>query len=110
MMTGLAKKSAASRQRLNKWLWHARVVRTRTAAAELAASGFVRINGLRAQQAAKPVSIGDIVTIALPHRVRVLEVLGFSERRGAFSDASKLYREIDADDATPDRRSDPASD
>jgi ribosome-associated heat shock protein Hsp15 len=100
----------ASRQRLDKWLWHARVVRTRAAAAELAASGYVRINALRAQQAAKPVSLGDIVTIALPHRVLVLEVLGFSERRGPFSEASKLYREIDRDGATPDRRSDPPSD
>ncbi len=99
----------ASRQRLDKWLWHARIVRTRAAAAELAASGYVRINGVRAQQTAKPVSLGDIVTIALHDRVRVLEVLGFSERRGPFSEASKLYREIDGDGATPDRRSDPAS-
>ena len=109
-MTGLTTEPAAPRQRLDKWLWHARVARTRAAAAELAVSGYVRINNRRAQQAAKPVSMGDIVTIALPHRVRVLEVLGFSERRGSFSDASKLYREIDADRALPDRQSDPASD
>jgi ribosome-associated heat shock protein Hsp15 len=85
-------------------------VRTRAAAAELAASGHVRINTLRAQQAAKPVSLGDIVTIALPHRVLVLEVLGFSQRRGPVAEASKLYREIDSDGAMPDRRSDAASD
>jgi ribosome-associated heat shock protein Hsp15 len=99
-----------SRQRLDKWLWHARIVRTRAAAAELAASGYVRINGLRAEQAAKPVSLGNIVTIALPRRVLVLEVLGFSERRGPFSEASKLYREIDSDRASLDRRSDPTDD
>ncbi|WP_298357960.1 RNA-binding S4 domain-containing protein [Rhodoblastus sp.] len=109
-MAGPTTEPAAPRQRLDKWLWHARVARTRATAAELAASGYVRINGRRAQQAAKPVSMGDIVTIALPHRVRVLEVLGLSQRRGSFSDASKLYREIDSDGATLDRQSDPASD
>jgi ribosome-associated heat shock protein Hsp15 len=91
------------RQRLDKWLWHARVVKTRTAAAELVTSGYVRINGNRAQQAAKLVALGDIVTIALSRRVVVLEVLGFSERRGPFAEASKLYRAIDPDGVTPDR-------
>jgi ribosome-associated heat shock protein Hsp15 len=95
-----------SRQRLDRWLWHARVVRTRAAAAELAASGYVRINGQRAQQAAKTVNLGDVVTIALPHRVLVLQVLGFAERRGPFAEASQLYREIDADGGAPDGGSD----
>lgn len=103
MTTAQGGASTASRQRLDKWLWHARVARTRPAAAELAASGYVRINGVRAQQAAKPVARGDIVTIALRDRVLVLEVIGFSERRGSFAEASKLYREIGADGVTPDR-------
>ena len=38
---------ALDRQRIDKWLWHARVVRTRSAAAALAASGHVRVNGQR---------------------------------------------------------------
>jgi hypothetical protein len=32
-------------QRIDKWLWHARVVRTRGAAAALADAGYVRVNG-----------------------------------------------------------------
>jgi ribosome-associated heat shock protein Hsp15 len=35
------------RQRIDKWLWHARLVRTRGAAAALAGSGHVRVNGAR---------------------------------------------------------------
>ena len=35
------------RQRIDKWLWHARVVRTRTAAAALVNAGNVRLNGAR---------------------------------------------------------------
>ena len=43
------------RQRIDKWLWHARVVRTRTAAAALAGSGHVRLNGARIDAASRPV-------------------------------------------------------
>ena len=35
------------RQRIDRWLWHARLVRTRSAAAALAGSGYVRVNGAR---------------------------------------------------------------
>ena len=86
-----------SRQRLDKWLWHARMARTRTAAVEMISQGYVRINARRAEQAAKPVGIGDVLTIALPHRVLVLEVLGFAERRGPYAEALKLYPMIEDD-------------
>lgn len=81
-----------TRQRLDKWLWHARMVKTRTGAAELVRLGYVRVNGKRAEQVAKPVAAGDVLTVALPGRVVVLEVLGFSERRGPYVEAAKLYR------------------
>ena len=51
------------RQRIDKWLWHARVVRTRSAAAALAASGHVRINGQRIDAASRAVRPGDVVTV-----------------------------------------------
>jgi ribosome-associated heat shock protein Hsp15 len=71
------------RQRIDKWLWHARVVRTRQAAAALAASGHVRVNGQRIDAPSRAVRPGDVVTVALDRAVRVLEVLGFAERRGS---------------------------
>ena len=37
--------AAGDRQRIDKWLWHARLVRTRGAAAALAGAGYVRVNG-----------------------------------------------------------------
>lgn len=81
------------RQRIDKWLWHARVVRTRTAAAAVAESGLVRVNGDRINAASRPVRIGDIVTVALD-RVWVLKVAGFSERRGKASDAAQLFENL----------------
>ena len=78
------------RQRIDKWLWHARVVRTRTAAADLAASGHVRINGRRVDAPSRAVRPGDVVTVALDRAVRVLKVVAFAERRGSADDARAL--------------------
>jgi ribosome-associated heat shock protein Hsp15 len=85
----------SDRQRLDKWLWHARMARTRTAAAELISQGHVRVNSRRVEQVAKPVACGDVLTIAFHNRVVVLEVLGIAERRGPFTEASQLYRLIE---------------
>ncbi len=82
------------RQRIDKWLWHARVVRTRSAAAALAASGHVRLNGARVDAPAKPVKAGDVVTIALDARVRVLKVTGFADRRGGAEQGRALYEDM----------------
>jgi ribosome-associated heat shock protein Hsp15 len=84
------------RQRIDKWLWHARVVRTRAAAAALAAGGHVRINGQRIDSPSRPVRSGDVVTVALQGAVRVLKVTHFAERRGSPSDARLLWEELDA--------------
>lgn len=88
------------RQRIDKWLWHARLVRTRSAAAELAGRGRVRVNGARIDAASRKVGPGDVITIALS-RVRVLKVLDFSERRGPAAAAQALYEDLQA--APPQR-------
>jgi ribosome-associated heat shock protein Hsp15 len=82
------------RQRIDKWLWHARVVRTRTAAAALAESGHVRLNSQRIDAASRTVRVGDVVTIALDRTVRVLKVSGFAERRGSADDARGIYEDL----------------
>jgi ribosome-associated heat shock protein Hsp15 len=87
---------AAERQRIDKWLWHARVVRTRAAAAELAACGHVRVNGDRIKTASSPVKPGDVLTIALDRAVRVMKVTGFAERRGSSDVARALFEDLGA--------------
>jgi ribosome-associated heat shock protein Hsp15 len=82
------------RQRIDKRLWHARVVRTRSDAAALADAGQVRLNGKRVAANSQPVRIGDVVTLALDRSVRVLKVEGFCEKRGAAAAARALYREM----------------
>ena len=81
-------------QRVDKWLWHARVVRTRTAAGALAASGLVRRNGTRIEAASRAVKVGDVLTIALDGGVRLLKVLRLAERRGDAQAARLLYEDL----------------
>jgi ribosome-associated heat shock protein Hsp15 len=69
-------------QRLDKWLWFARVVKTRPLAKALVEAGKVRVNRDRVTSADRLVRLGDVLTIVVGGRVRVLEVIGFAERRG----------------------------
>ena len=82
------------RQRLDKWLWHARVVKARTSAAALVEAGHVRINGVREKAPGHAVKAGDVLTIGLDNRVRVLRVVGFAERRGDAAAARVLYDDL----------------
>ena len=82
------------RQRLDKWLWHARVVKARTQAAALVESGHVRVNGVREKSPGHAVKIGDVLTIGLDRGVRILKVTGFAERRGDATIARTLYDDM----------------
>ena len=84
----------SDRQRIDKWLWHARMVRTRSAAAALADAGFVRLNGKRVTAPSQQVRVGDVVTLALDRSVKVIQVEGFCEKRGATPAARALYRDL----------------
>ena len=82
------------RQRIDRWLWHARLVRTRDAAAALAGSGYVRVNGTRVGAPGRMVRSGDVITVALDRRVRVLKIVGFRDRRGPAGTGETLYEEL----------------
>ncbi|WFU40829.1 RNA-binding S4 domain-containing protein [Bradyrhizobium sp. CB82] len=82
------------RQRIDKWLWHARVVKARTSAADLVESGHVRVNGVRETSPGHTIKIGDVLTIALDRTVRVMKVIAFAERRGDANSARVLYEEL----------------
>ena len=84
------------RQRLDKWLWHARVVKARSSAAALVEAGHVRLNGVREKAPGHAVKPGDVLTIALDNSVRVLKVSGFAERRGDANAARVLYEDLQA--------------
>jgi ribosome-associated heat shock protein Hsp15 len=76
-------------------------VRTRTEAAKLVSGGLVRLNSARIDGASRPVRPGDVITIALDRSVRILQVVGFSERRGASEAARTLYDDLSPPPAPP---------
>ena len=86
----------AERQRLDKWLWHARVVKARSSAAALVTDGHVRINGVRETSPGRAIKAGDVVTVALDRSVRVLRVVACAERRGDSAAARVLYDDLGA--------------
>ena len=82
------------RQRLDKWLWHARVVKARTSAAALVEAGHVRINGTREKSPGHAVKRDDVLTISLDRTIRILRVAGFAEWRGDATAARMLYEDV----------------
>ena len=87
------KDASASRQRIDKWLWFARCVKSRTLAARLVSAGHVRINSQRIDAPAHLVAIGDHLTIALERHTLLWQVQGIGTRRGPYPEAAKLYKD-----------------
>lgn len=81
--------------RLDRWLCHARVFKTRTLAAERIAGGGIRLNGAPCRKPGHEVRPGDVVTAAVPGGVRTLRVLAPGVRRGPPADARLLYDDLD---------------
>ena len=88
-------------QRLDKWLWYARVAKTRTYAASLVQGGKVRVNRGRTTKPGQSIKIDDVITIAVHGRVRILRVLSPGQRRGPAMEAATLFEELTPD--VPDR-------
>ncbi len=89
------------RQRIDKWLFFARIVKSRTLAAKLAQSGRVRINGDKIDQASRQVVPGDVLTVTLDRQVKVLRIVGAGERRGPYEEARLLYEDLSPPPARP---------
>ncbi|RWM88494.1 MAG: RNA-binding S4 domain-containing protein [Mesorhizobium sp.] len=83
-----------ARQRIDKWLFFSRAVKSRSLAAKLVVAGRVRINRDKAAQASDLVRAGDVLTITLERRIFVWRVLGTGSRRGPAEEARLLYQDI----------------
>lgn len=84
--------------RLDKWLWHARFVRRRSAAAELVEAGRVRVNGAVVDRPGRAIRTGDVLTIGVGGRVFLVRVLELGARRGGPAEAQALYELLEGSD------------
>ncbi len=85
--------------RLDKWLWAARCFKTRSQAGEAVAAGHVKVNG-DSVKTAKLLRRGDQVTIRGEEHLRILDVVGLSDKRGPAPVARTLY--VDRSPPRPD--------
>jgi len=83
-------------QRLDKWLWCARVAKTRALCARLVTQGSVRINRQPTDKPHARLRPGDVLTFAFGPRtpVRIWRVLALAERRGPAPEARRLYEDL----------------
>jgi ribosome-associated heat shock protein Hsp15 len=86
--------TVGERQRIDKWLFFARVAKSRSLAAKLVVSGRVRINREKVEQASYPVKPNDVLTVTLDRRVLVYRILGCGVRRGPATEARTLYEDL----------------
>lgn len=93
---------SGSRQRIDKWLFFARVAKSRSLAQDRVTAGHVKVNGQTVRQASHQVKPGDRLEVAMPERDLVLIVKLPGERRGPYEEAKLLY-----EDLTPPRERQP---
>jgi len=85
--------AASNTLRLDKWLWHVRVCKTRTLAQKLCTAGHVRLNGAPARKPGAAVRPGDTVMVTIGRIRRTLIIRALGERRGSASEAALLFDE-----------------
>ena len=97
-MSGKEQSPESGRQRLDKWLFFARMVKTRSLAQTYINSGNVSVNGATVRQSSHMLKLGDMLHLTFERMDRVLCVKASGVRRGPFDEARLLY-----DDLTPPR-------
>ena len=88
--------------RVDKWLWAARLAKTRSLAAGAVSGGRVEINGQRVKPS-KEVRPGDEIEVTTGPYRRVVIVQALAERRGPAKEAVLLYEETQESIAARER-------
>jgi ribosome-associated heat shock protein Hsp15 len=83
-----------TRQRLDKWLFFSRALKSRTLAQKFIETGAVRINSERTIASDHRVGPGDVLTMMLYERLVVWRILDAGARRGPATEAALLYEDL----------------
>lgn len=87
--------------RIDKWLWFARFLKSRSLATALVASGRLRVNGQPITKAHYLVKVDDVLTFPLGPHIRVIKVLAQGVRRGPAPEAQTLYEDLEPPQPRP---------
>jgi ribosome-associated heat shock protein Hsp15 len=80
--------------RLDKWLWFARLTKSRSDAQRLCESRHLRLDGRVIERPSALVRAGSVVSYARGDDVVVVRVVGLADRRGPFAEARELYTDL----------------
>ena len=81
-------------QRIDRWLWCARFMKSRSLASGFVQTGRLRVNGERISKASRIVRPGDVLTFPLGPHIRVVKILAPAARRGPAPEARALYEDM----------------
>ncbi|ODT82348.1 MAG: RNA-binding protein [Pelagibacterium sp. SCN 64-44] len=82
------------KERLDRFLFFSRAVKSRTLAQKLIETGAIRVNAERTDRSDHRIGAGDVLTMALHGRVLVWRILDPGTRRGPASEAQGLYEDL----------------
>ena len=80
--------------RLDKWLWFARLAKSRSAAQTLCESRRLRLDGRVIDRASALVRAGSVLSFLRDDEVIIVRVEGLAERRGPYDEARHLYTDL----------------
>jgi ribosome-associated heat shock protein Hsp15 len=83
-----------TRQRLDRWLFFSRAVKSRSLAQKLIEAGAVRVNSERTVASDRRIGPGDVLTMTMHQQLRVWRVLDPGVRRGPAAEAALLYEDL----------------
>lgn len=82
------------KERLDRFLFFSRAVKSRTLAQKIIESGAIRVNSERTDRSDQKVGAGDVLTMALQGRVLVWRIVDCGTRRGPATEAAGLYEDL----------------
>lgn len=82
------------KERLDRFLFFARAVKSRTLAQKIIETGAIRVNSERTERTDHKVGAGDVLTMSLHGKILVWRILDPGTRRGPASEAQGLYEDI----------------
>ena len=92
-MTGTAA-IPVRKERLDKFLFFSRALKSRTLAQQVIETGAIRVNSERTVKSDLKVGAGDVLTMALHNRIVIWRILDCGVRRGPAPEAALLYEDI----------------
>jgi ribosome-associated heat shock protein Hsp15 len=82
------------KERLDKFLFFSRALKSRTLAQKVIETGAIRVNSERTDRSDHKVGAGDVLTMSLHGRIVVWRIIDCGTRRGPAPEAQGLYEDL----------------